>query len=233
MCEIQSDVLLCLWCEHILVACGCHAEYLCQFVGLVVFKFYLLRKARSQSGVGIKEILHIFRISGEDNDETSLIVENELHESIYRFMSEAVTVSLIQGVGFVYKEYATESTSHHFLNLWCGLSDIRSDEILTCHLDKPVCGQQSERHEDVCHDTSHGGLSCPGIAVEDVVVGKDFRRITVHLGTHLLELYDVGHTAHLVLDTLQSDEIVELGETFVYAHLLWSVVRYVCRAYSG
>ena len=117
-------------------------------------------------------------------------------------MTEAVVFSLVQCVCLVYEEYATKGTSHHTLHLWSRLSHVRSDEVLTCHLNQFVCRQQSERHEDVCHDACHGCLSRSGVAVEDIMVGKDFRRFPVDLRTHLLEPYDVRHLAHIVLDTL-------------------------------
>ena len=169
------------------------------------------REAALQSGVGVDEFLHLRRVAGGDQGEVVAVVLHVLDDGVDRLPAEVLLAATSEGVRLVDEQRAAERRLEHGSRLRRRLADVAGDELRSVGLHEVALGHEAEGAQDLAEQPGHGRLAGTGVAGEDQVVARLQRR-QLAVVTELLDAQQAGQPAHVGLDRLEADEIVELGE---------------------
>ena len=116
-----------------------------------------------------------------------------------------------EAVGLVDEEHAADRLGADLGRLHRGLPDVPGDELAAVDLDELALGEQPERLVDRADEPSDRRLPGARVANEDQVPAHP-RRLEPGLDAHLLDLEQGNLPVDLLLDPVEPDHRVELGE---------------------
>ena len=169
------------------------------------------------------------RVAGGDQGEIVAVVLHVLDNGVDRLPPEVLLAAAGEGIGLVDEQRAAERRLEHGSRLRRRLADVAGDEVGSVGLDEVAFGDEAEGAQDLAEQAGHGRLAGPRVAGEHQVVARLQGR-QVALLAELLDAQEAGQPAHVGLDGLEADEVVEFGEQFLdraggWENSLWRLRR--------
>jgi hypothetical protein len=120
---------------------------------------------RHQVKIGVKHASHQISVAGKDKDEVFVLRHvDELHKHLNDFGSIISRVLLVETIGLVNEEDASERSRDHLSGLGSGVPDVLAYEIRTGGLDSVASVDEAHFLVELSHLHCHSGLAC-GIRV--------------------------------------------------------------------
>ena len=185
-----------------------------QLVVAVVGEVDGLREPRPHARVGGHQGLHLVGVAGEDHDQPVAAVLHQLHDGVDGLAAEVVLAAPGQAVRLVDQQHPAVGPVEGGHDPAGGLPDEPGDQPRPVGLDQVAPLDDAERAVDLRQQPGDRGLAGAGVAGEHQVPAlvEDGQ---VALAADLLDPQQVRHEVDLVLDAVEADEGVELGQQLV------------------
>ena len=182
-----------------------------------------LGKAALQSRVRINEIVHLIRIARHDTNELAAVVLQALQQCIYCLGAKGITITRLEGIGFINKENATQCLINKLIGLDCRLTRIASHQFRAISLYQLTTGDNTQGLEDIGHDTGYSRLTCTWITRKHIMFALE----GIGLATLDLKVQIRCQIRHLFLDSSKSNQTIEFYQAIVDIDRLRCFVWYI------
>ncbi len=200
--------------EHVSGPAGHQLDDPDQVLGLVAGEADPGAEARGQARVAAQEPVHVAGVAGQHDDQPVAVILGPLEQGLDRLGPERVTAGValvVQRVGLVDEQHAAQRRVDQPVGLDRGRAEVLADQVGPVRLDHLGPHQQPEGGEDPAQDAGDRGLAGAGRPGEDEVPGG-------RLADQPVRVPQLGHAqlgddgADLLLDRLQADQLVQLGD---------------------
>mmetsp|Transcript_3532 Transcript_3532/g.8857 ORF Transcript_3532/g.8857 Transcript_3532/m.8857 type:complete len:438 (-) Transcript_3532:45-1358(-) len=193
-----------------------------ELVRLVVGEVDVVADAARHAGDVGEELVHPVLVAGERDDEVVALVLHHVEQDLDRLLSVVLVVGrVVQVVGLVDEEDATEGLLDHLLGLGRSVPNVLPDQVIASGDNHTTVAAVAHALQDGAHLHRNGRLARAGRAGEAHVKRGD-RGVKPELAAHLVDDQQRGDVAHALLDGLQADhlvvELVELVGDAVAVH---------------
>ena len=112
-------------------------RYLEQFRLRIILEMEGIGEAGLKTFIRLEQLLHLVRISGEDDDHVRILFSQLIEETIQRFRTKIPFVIRIadQGICLIHKEDVAMRLLQRAFGILLGITDVLADEFLTIDLD--------------------------------------------------------------------------------------------------
>ena len=195
---------------------------------------YEMAETPLQALVGVQEIFHFLRIASEYRHELSRIVLHTRHQrphSIFALLVLALPCRIhrVEVICLIQEEYASHRFVDGGIHILRRLVHVLAYDIvrdLFCH---PVCRSHSQSLEYSAEGTRHTGLSRAGISCQDDVESCQSFLGIAQLNQFLLHGSLLHYEPYRLLNSLHTDESVQLLHYCLDSYVLRSILAHQVR----
>ena len=148
-------------------------EYLSKLVGGIIIEVDGLSEAALQSWVGIDKVVHLISITSHNTDELSAVVFQTLKQCVDSLSTKCITIARFQSVSLVYEQHTTQSLIYQLVCLDSRLTRESRNKFRAIGLNELSSGHNTQRLENIGHDTGNGCFTCSRITGKHVVLALE------------------------------------------------------------
>ena len=207
--------------QLVAVAAAHQLEDPAQLDGRVVAKRDGPAETGGEAGIALQQALDGPRVAGQRHDEPLAVVFHAFEQGLDRLGAERVLAALgHQAVGLVDEQDPVQGLVDLLVRLRAGLARVFGHQPGTVGLHEVSLGKNAHGAEDAADDPGHGGLAGTRIAAKHHVQAEGRFGQAGPLAL-LLDFQEVDQAADLLLDVVQPDQLVQLGQGLVDQLAAW------------